>query len=113
MLRNIGLGQASQVHESGDMLLAMLDQELETGRLAQGEPPVLSAPRMCPPPKPSIVRVSMSTLFLSATASLMAFGARFAGGCTSGHGISGALQLNVGSWIAVVCFFIGGIKSGQ
>ena len=40
---------------------------------------------------------------------LMAFGARFAGGCTSGHGISGTLQLNVGSWIAVTCFFIGGI----
>ena len=40
---------------------------------------------------------------------LMAFGARFAGGCTSGHGISGTMQLNVGSWIAVICFFIGGI----
>ena len=40
---------------------------------------------------------------------LMAFGARLAGGCTSGHGISGTLQLNVASWIAVVCFFTGGI----
>lgn len=40
---------------------------------------------------------------------LMAFGARLAGGCTSGHGISGTLQLSVGSWIAVVCFFVGGI----
>ena len=40
---------------------------------------------------------------------LMAFGARLAGGCTSGHGISGTLQLSVGSWIAVGCFFIGGI----
>lgn len=40
---------------------------------------------------------------------LMAFGARVAGGCTSGHGISGALQLSVGSWISVICFFIGGI----
>lgn len=40
---------------------------------------------------------------------LMAFGARLAGGCTSGHGISGTLQLSVGSWIAVACFFIGGI----
>ena len=39
---------------------------------------------------------------------LMAFGARMAGGCTSGHGISGTLQLNVASWIAVICFFIGG-----
>jgi uncharacterized membrane protein YedE/YeeE len=40
---------------------------------------------------------------------LMAFGARLAGGCTSGHGISGTMQLSVGSWIAVICFFIGGI----
>jgi uncharacterized protein len=39
---------------------------------------------------------------------LMAFGARLAGGCTSGHGISGAAQLNVGSWIALICFFVGG-----
>ena len=40
---------------------------------------------------------------------LMAFGARLAGGCTSGHGISGTLQLNVASWIAVICIFVGGI----
>lgn len=39
---------------------------------------------------------------------LMAFGARMAKGCTSGHGISGAAQLNVGSWIALFCFFAGG-----
>ena len=42
---------------------------------------------------------------------LMAFGARMAGGCTSGHGISGTLQLAVSSWIAVICFFIGGIAT--
>lgn len=40
---------------------------------------------------------------------IMAFGARLAGGCTSGHGISGTLQLAVGSWIAVLCFFLGAI----
>lgn len=40
---------------------------------------------------------------------LMAFGARLAGGCTSGHGISGTLQLNPGAWITVICLFIGGI----
>ncbi|MFW6352923.1 MAG: YeeE/YedE thiosulfate transporter family protein [Verrucomicrobiota bacterium] len=39
----------------------------------------------------------------------MAFGARLAGGCTSGHGISGTLQLNLASWIALVCFFLGGM----
>lgn len=38
---------------------------------------------------------------------LMALGARMAKGCTSGHGISGAAQLNVGSWIALICFFGG------
>jgi uncharacterized membrane protein YedE/YeeE len=40
---------------------------------------------------------------------ILGFGARFAGGCTSGHGISGTLQLAVSSWIAAVFFFIGGI----
>lgn len=40
---------------------------------------------------------------------LMGLGARWAGGCTSGHGISGTLQLSVASWIAAVCFFAGGI----
>jgi uncharacterized protein len=42
---------------------------------------------------------------------LMAFGARLAGGCTSGHGISGAAQLSVSSWISLICFFIGGMLS--
>ena len=40
---------------------------------------------------------------------LMAFGARMAGGCTSGHGISGTMQLAVGSWIALLSFFVGGV----
>ncbi len=44
---------------------------------------------------------------------LMAYGARTAGGCTSGHGISGTLQLAVGSWIAVICFFVGGIVTAM
>jgi uncharacterized membrane protein YedE/YeeE len=44
---------------------------------------------------------------------LMAFGARLAGGCTSGHGISGTMQLSVGSWIAVICFFAGGIVTAM
>jgi len=39
----------------------------------------------------------------------MGFGARWAGGCTSGHGISGAMQWALSSWIAAICFFVGGI----
>jgi len=37
------------------------------------------------------------------------FGARLAGGCPSGHGLSGSLQLAVSGYIALICFFIGGI----
>lgn len=44
---------------------------------------------------------------------ILAFGARLAGGCTSGHGISGALQLSVGSWIALVCFFVGAVATAH
>lgn len=40
---------------------------------------------------------------------ILGFGARFADGCTSGHGISGTLQLAISSWISAICFFIGGI----
>jgi hypothetical protein len=44
---------------------------------------------------------------------VMGLGARWAGGCTSGHGISGALQLAVSSWLAVMGFFIGGIVTAM
>lgn len=40
---------------------------------------------------------------------LLGIGSRWAGGCTSGHGISGTLQLVMSSWVAVMCFFIGGV----
>lgn len=40
---------------------------------------------------------------------LMMFGARMAGGCTSGHGISGALQLAVASWLFILVAFGVGI----
>lgn len=40
---------------------------------------------------------------------LVGFGSRYAGGCTSGHAISGLSNLQVPSLIAVVGFFIGGL----
>jgi len=42
---------------------------------------------------------------------IMLFGARIAGGCTSGHGISGMAQLSVGSTLAVAAMFAGGIAT--
>lgn len=40
---------------------------------------------------------------------LVGFGARYAGGCTSGHAISGLANLQLPSLVAVVGFFIGGL----
>ncbi len=40
---------------------------------------------------------------------LIGFGARYAGGCTSGHAISGLSNLQLPSLIAVIGFFVGGL----
>jgi uncharacterized membrane protein YedE/YeeE len=40
---------------------------------------------------------------------LVGFGARYAGGCTSGHSISGLANLQLASLLATVGFFVGGI----
>lgn len=42
---------------------------------------------------------------------LMMFGARLARGCTSGHGITGALQLAVSSWIFIGLAFAAAIAT--
>jgi uncharacterized membrane protein YedE/YeeE len=44
---------------------------------------------------------------------LLGLGARWAGGCTSGHGISGTTQLAASSWLAVICFFLGGVTTAM
>ncbi|MEJ8756829.1 YeeE/YedE thiosulfate transporter family protein [Pontibacter sp. H259] len=40
---------------------------------------------------------------------MIGFGSRYAGGCTSGHAISGLSNLQLPSLIAVIGFFIGGM----
>ncbi len=40
---------------------------------------------------------------------LVGFGTRYAGGCTSGHAITGLSNLQVPSLLAVIGFFIGGL----
>lgn len=42
---------------------------------------------------------------------LIGFGTRYAGGCTSGHAITGLATLQKASLIAVIGFFVGGILS--
>jgi len=48
-------------------------------------------------------------LILAIGGLLVGFGARYAGGCTSGHAISGISDLQIPSILAVVGFFAGGL----
>ena len=48
-------------------------------------------------------------LLLAIGGLLVGFGSRYAGGCTSGHAISGLSNLQLPSLIAVIGFFIGGL----
>ena len=54
--------------------------------------------------------LSLKGFLLLAMGGLMVgFGSRYAGGCTSGHAISGLSDLQIPSLIAVIGFFIGGL----
>ena len=54
--------------------------------------------------------LSIKTILVLAIGGLLVgFGARYAGGCTSGHAISGLSDLQLPSLIAVIGFFIGGL----
>lgn len=48
-------------------------------------------------------------LILALGGFLVGFGARYAGGCTSGHAISGLSDLQLPSLVAVIGFFVGGL----
>ncbi|WP_405609796.1 YeeE/YedE family protein [Polaribacter sp. Asnod1-A03] len=48
-------------------------------------------------------------LILIVSGVLIGFGTRYAGGCTSGHAITGLSNLEIPSLLAVIGFFIGGI----
>ena len=44
---------------------------------------------------------------------ILMFGARLAGGCTSGHGISGSLQLALSGWVFFASVFVSGILTAM
>ncbi|MEA3362133.1 MAG: YeeE/YedE thiosulfate transporter family protein [Thermodesulfobacteriota bacterium] len=44
---------------------------------------------------------------------ILLFGARLAGGCPSGHGMSGNMQLSVSGLLALVFFLVGGIVTAR
>lgn len=44
---------------------------------------------------------------------VLLYGARMAGGCTSGHGISGTLQLAASSWLFFISMFAAGVVTAK
>jgi uncharacterized membrane protein YedE/YeeE len=48
-------------------------------------------------------------MFMIVGGFLVGFGTRYAGGCTSGHSITGLSTLQLSSLIATICFMIGGL----
>lgn len=59
---------------------------------------------------PSVLKRMVAAFFGGA---LLLFGARMAGGCTSGHGISGTLQLGLSSWLFFPVMFLSGLATAQ
>ena len=54
---------------------------------------------------------SVSKRFIAAFSGgvVILYGARMAGGCTSGHAISGGLQLALSSWVFLIVMFASGL----
>lgn len=59
---------------------------------------------------PSVMK-RMAAAFVGGA--VLLYGARMAGGCTSGHGISGTLQLALSSWVFFPVMFIAGILTAK
>ena len=78
--------------------LAQLGIDAPNGKLM---PDALFGPQIWQSPK--------SILILLIGGILIGFGTRYAGGCTSGHAISGLSNLQLPSLKAVIGFFIGGL----
>lgn len=71
--------------------------------LASGDRAPISVPQLWESRFGSSTALRLSAAFLGA--GLMMFGARLGQGCTSGHGISGNLQLAASSWLFSIIFF--------
>ena len=78
--------------------LSKLGIDAPNGKLA---PDALFGPQVFQSPK--------SILILLIGGILIGFGTRYAGGCTSGHAISGLSNLQIPSLKAVIGFFVGGL----
>lgn len=57
------------------------------------------------------LKTAEGIIFMIIGGFFVGFGTRYAGGCTSGHSITGISDLQLPSLLATICFFIGGVIS--
>jgi uncharacterized membrane protein YedE/YeeE len=62
---------------------------------------------------PQSLSASVNSLEAFIGGFLIVYGARFVGGCASGHGLTGLPSLHVVSWFVVPAMFAGGIATGN
>ena len=84
------------------IFVGALLSSLASGDFALSWVPGIWAARFGQAPLPRLLTALVGGVF-------MGLGSRWAGGCTSGHGISGTLQLAISGWISAIFFFVGGI----
>ncbi|WP_272699328.1 YeeE/YedE thiosulfate transporter family protein [Desulfovibrio sp. Fe33] len=58
-------------------------------------------------------RSGLRFLLAFAGGAIALFGARMAGGCPSGHGLSGMAQMTISGTLAMVAFFVGGVATAR
>lgn len=85
----------------GALVSARLSKEPEPEKV-----PALWASRFGSSPK-----VRMAGAFVAGA--MLIFGARLAGGCTSGHGLSGSMQLAVSGWTFFAVIFASGVATAK
>ncbi len=99
---------SSKIGWEAALLVGVLLGAFVSARLSGAEVPQMAPPLWRERFGPSTLKAGAAAF---AGGVLLLLGARWAGGCTSGHGISGSLQLAVSSWAFFASFFITGIAT--
>lgn len=110
-------GHVAHVSEATVESLNKISAGVPGASFEYGKVPIVPAPTVENPDVPDFWNLySWDSLFtlrgliiIVGGGFLIGFGSRYAGGCTSGHAISGIADLQVPSLVAVIFFFVGGL----
>ena len=110
-------GQNAHISQATVTSLNQISNGIPNASFEYGKVPVVPAPTLENPNVPDFWNLySWESLFtlrgliiIVGGGFLIGFGSRYAGGCTSGHAISGIADLQTPSLVAVISFFIGGL----